>query len=239
MLILFTDFGVRGPYVGEMKIVIESLVPGLPVIDLMHDAPRFNPRASAYLLAAMLEDLPGKCVVCGVVDPGVGSDRLPVVYRCDQRWFVGPGNGLFEIAARRSRNCDRWQITEAYDPPSASFHGRDIFAPIAARLAVGDTVEMVGLESEAAVEWPDDLTEVIYIDDFGNAMTGIRAERVEVETSLAINGRPLFKARTFSDLPPGVPFWYENSLGLVEIAVNQGNATSLLGLEIGTPVAGF
>ena len=240
MLILFTDFGFRGPYVGEMKIVIESLAPGLPVIDLMHDAPCFNPRASAYLLAAMLEDLPEKCVVCGVVDPGVGSERPPVVYRCDQRWFVGPGNGLFEIAARRSRSCGRWRIRTDYEPPSASFHGRDIFAPIAARLALGDSVELAALDSDEGVAgWPDDLTEVIYIDAFGNAMTGIRAERVDAGSSLAIMGRPLFRARTFSDLPSGVPFWYVNSLGLVEIAVNQGSAAEQLGLEIGTPLGGF
>ena len=102
MIIVFTDFGVRGPYLGQMYAVLAREAPGVKVIELMADAPRFDPRAAAYLLAALTPDFPPPCVFLCVVDPGVGADRPAIVVEADGRMFVGPGNGLFELVSRRA-----------------------------------------------------------------------------------------------------------------------------------------
>lgn len=237
MIFLFTDFGWQGPYVGQMKAVIEGLAPGAAVIDLMHDAPAFRPKPSAYLLAALLDYLPQDAIVCAVVDPGVGGTRPGVLAHADGRWLVGPGNGLFEIALRRASATRLERLTREPVYLSASFHGRDFFAPAAARLARGEQAPTAPLESESRPgrDWPDELAEIVYIDGYGNAMTGLPAASLK-GAPLLTGGRRLRCLRTFSDAAPGEAFWYANSIGLAEIAVNQGDAARLLDLDIGSQV---
>jgi S-adenosylmethionine hydrolase len=103
MFVLFTDFGLHGPYTGQMKAVLQQMAPGIPAIDLFADAPVGNPKASAYLLAVYAEWFPAGTIFLGVVDPGVGGTRPPVILKADSRWYVGPGNGLFELVQRRAR----------------------------------------------------------------------------------------------------------------------------------------
>ncbi len=239
MIVLLTDFGIGAPYVGQMKAALHREAPGVPVIDLFHDLPAFDPRAAAFLLAAYQPDFPPGSVFLCVVDPGVGGDsRLPLALWADTHWYVGPDNGLFEIVARRAGQRRHWRITWQPQRLSASFHGRDIFAPVAARLASG--APPPGEEQPewpAPVgEWPDDLARIIYIDNFGNAITGLRAGGLKATTRLAIKDRTLPRARTFSNVPRGEAFWYENANGLAEIAVNQGRAADLLGLAVGQDV---
>jgi S-adenosylmethionine hydrolase len=119
---------------------------------------------------------------------------------------------------------------------SASFHGRDLFAPVAAMLARGDDVASEARSEDEArrPHWPNDLKEVIYLDNFGNAMTGLRAKNVPTGSEMIVNDHRLARARTFSDLPEGSAFWYENSSGLVEFAVNQGDAKSILDIDVGS-----
>ena len=135
MIVLFTDFGLTGPYTGQMKAVLARNAPAVPVIDLFADAPAFQPYLSAYLLGAYCGAVPQGGVLLGVVDPGVGTDRLPLVVRADGRWYVGPDNGLFELVMRRAAVVEAWTIDWRPDRLSASFHGRDLFAPVAAKLA--------------------------------------------------------------------------------------------------------
>jgi S-adenosylmethionine hydrolase len=139
---------------------------------------------------------------------------------------------------RRAHAVLAWDITWKPELLSASFHGRDLFAPVAGMLARGDPPpgepRLPGIERRP--EWPDDLAEIVYIDHYGNAMTGIRAVQLPPTARLAVAGRVLERARTFGDLPPGGAFWYENSNGLAEIAVNQGRADRHLGLAAGTGV---
>ena len=238
MILLFTDFGHAGPYVGQMHGVLAEAVPGIPVIDLMHDAPRHDPRRAAYLLAALTDRMPAGSVCVAVVDPGVGGDRPPVVLEADGRRFVGPGNGLLEPVARRAGDSRWWRITWRPSVLSASFHGRDLFAPVAGRLAAG--AEMAALAEPCAggggADWPDDLAEVVYVDGFGNAMTGLRAAAVDDGAVLLAGGRRLTRAETFGAVHEGAAFWYANSLGLVEIAVNCGSAARDLGLAVGSGV---
>ena len=238
MIVLFTDFGLSGPYTGQMKAVLHQTAPAMPVVDLFADAPAGNPKASAYLLAAYAPWFPASTIFLCVVDPGVGGARPPIIVEADGRWFVGPGNGLFELVQRRAQQTRTWDIDWQPERLSASFHGRDLFAPVAAMLARGEAPPGQPRVDRAdrRADWPDDLSEIIYIDHYGNAMTGLRAAALPRDGRLVAAGRLLERARTFSDLPPGTAFWYENSNGLVEIAVNQGRADRELGLSIGTLV---
>ena len=240
MIVLFTDFGPTGPYIGQMTAVLHQLAPQVPVIDLINDAPAFEPRASAYLLAALSCDFPDDAIFLGIIDPGVGGTRLPIVVKTATRWFVGPDNGLFDIAIRHSviEDVRAWQIT--YEPKhlSASFHGRDLFAPVAAAVALGEPVpgKEISIEALFKTGWPEDLAEIIYLDHFGNAITGIRAKNLSANTVLQCSNMTITHARVFSDVETGALFWYENANGLVEIAVNQGRADDF-GLNIGTAVS--
>lgn len=238
MIILFTDFGDSGPYVGQMKAVLGREAPGVPIIDLLHDAPAFEAKWSAYLLASLVDVFPTDIVFLCIIDPGVGGDRKPIVVEADGRRYVGPDNGLFELIIRHANEARLWHITWQPENLSASFHGRDLFAPVAAMLARGEDVpgEECPIDEARRPDWPDDLAEIVYVDHFGNAMTGLRAATIPAGAELEANGHRLAKGRTFSEAAPGQPFWYENSNGLAEIAVNQGRAREALGLHVGTAV---
>jgi S-adenosylmethionine hydrolase len=240
MILMFTDFGHGGPYLGQMRISIERHAPGVPVVELMSDLAPMNARAAAYLLASLSSEIPPGAVLLGVVDPGVGTEsRQPVVMRAADRWYVGPGNGLFSIVAQHHSPTQAWQISWRPSRLSNSFHGRDLFAPVAAMLARGDEVPGDPVESASIGpgDWPDDLAEIIYLDSFGNAMTWMRASTLGNRRDLEIRGRRVSRARTFGDVPPGEAFWYANGCGLAEIAVSQGNAREQLGLQVGDQVA--
>lgn len=237
MFVLFTDFGFRGPYVGQMKAVLTSGA-DLPVVDLMHDAPAFDPRASAYLLRAFAASVPRASVIVAVVDPGVGSQRRAIAAQADGRWLVGPDNGLLAPLLQEARDVTVWTLDVGEDA-AATFHGRDVFAPAAVKVANGfapgaETVSAAGLVGQ---DWPSDESQVIYVDDYGNVMTGLRGSRVPGQALLCARGHRIRRANTFSDVPRGEPFWYVNSSGLVEVAVNQGSARDRLNLTPGTPVA--
>jgi S-adenosylmethionine hydrolase len=255
MIALFTDFGLEGPYVGQMKAVLHRLAPAVPVIDLFADLPPFDPQAAAYLLAAYAPELPTGAVLLCVVDPGVGGARRPAVLEADGHLYVGPDNGLFEIVARRAAQARWWEVLWRPERLSASFHGRDLFAPTAARLARGERLPddeadtAPGEDGEPPLgaprplallrrpDWPDELARIVYVDRFGNAMTGMRAAALAPGATLAIGRHRVGPARTFGDVEPGTAFWYANSSGLAEIAVNQGRADTVLGIGVGAPVA--
>lgn len=238
MIALFTDFGLNGPYVGQMHAVLASLAPAETIVDLQHDVPRHDARAGAYLLASVLGPFPPGTVFLCVVDPGVGSPRRAMVVHAGEHWFVGPDNGLFEIVARRAARCECREILWRPAQLSSTFHGRDLFAPVAASVALGTLPESgpARLTVPADRPWPDELAEVIYIDAFGNAATGLLAAGAGPGMILHAGGRPLTYADTFSAVPLGQPFWYRNSCGLVGIAVNGGSAAADLGVRAGDPV---
>ena len=233
MILSFTDFGWRGPYLGEMRAAALREAPGVVYVDLLADAPAFRPDLAAYLLAALARRFTRGDVVLAVVDPGVGSERAPLALEVDGIWFVGPDNGLFEIVLRRAGTVQPHVITWRPESLSSSFHGRDLFAPVAARLASG---RLDGLEQAAPrryAQWPDDLDCVVHIDAFGNLITGRRAASLDPAATLNVGGSAVRPARTFAEVPHGCLFWYANSSGLVEIAMNGGDAASRLGLAIG------
>jgi len=237
MIFLFSDFGAADIYVGQVKAVLQQHAPKVPVIDLLHEAPRFDIKAGAHLLAALAARLSKGSVTLAVVDPGVGGPREPVAVLADGRWFVGPDNGLVSVAAARAKKTEVLSIGWRPKNLSATFHGRDLFAPVAAMLARGNR-KMPKLKKTAlaASFGPDDLPEVIYVDHFGSLVTGLRAGVVPQGRKLVINGRGIPHAQVFSEVRQGELFWYENSLDLVEIATNAGSAAATLGVRVGQPV---
>ncbi|MGH8671602.1 MAG: SAM hydrolase/SAM-dependent halogenase family protein [Burkholderiales bacterium] len=237
MIVLFTDYGTHDLYVGQIRAVLAQYAPDVPVIDLLHEVPNFNITSGAHLLAALVVQFPQESVFLSVVDPGVGGARKPVVVRADERWYVGPDNGLLSVLAARAGDSKAWQINWRPKELSHCFHGRDLFAPIAGMISNG------GLPKDALSESNDlevqisteDLAEIIYIDHYGNAVTGMRASTLPHETKIKLGTHLVGYARVFSDLPAGRVFWHRNSLGLIEIAVNCGSAAQQLGITVGQP----
>ncbi|MFH1043693.1 MAG: SAM-dependent chlorinase/fluorinase [Pseudomonadota bacterium] len=235
-IVLFTDFGSGDLYVGQVKAVLQRLAPGMAVIDLLHDAPAFNVRASAHLLAAMVGYFADDSVFLAVVDPGVGGMRNAVVVQADERRYVGPDNGLLSVVGARAVKGDCRRIVWRPEQLSDSFHGRDLFAPVAATLAVQGSLPKGWFERAGRLEvefGADDLPEIIYVDHYGNAHSGIRASGIARDAVLVVGEHRLSYARVFSEAAAGEVFWYENGQGLVEIAVNRGSAAQRLELKIG------
>lgn len=238
VIFLFTDYGGGDLYAGQVKAVLARLAPGIPAIDLTHDAPAFRVTAGAHLLAALSAGCNEGDVVLAVVDPGVGSDRAAVALKARGVWYVGPDNGLLAVVAARAPAAQVWEIAWRPETITPSFHGRDLFAPMGAWLATGRVAAGMLSRRDSLAVGSDgaDLAQIIYIDHFGNAMTGLRAAHLMREAWLLCGGQELGYARVFSDTPPGGLFWYENSLGLAEIAMNQGSAAHTLHLSVGQPV---
>ncbi|WP_169543288.1 SAM hydrolase/SAM-dependent halogenase family protein [Sneathiella aquimaris] len=237
MILLFTDFGATGPYQAQMIASIRKAGYQGDVLSLFAEAPVFSPAAAGHLLAAYAADFPEGSVFLSIVDPGVGTDRRALVVKSNNRWFVGPDNGLLEQALRRDANAAAWEIVWRPDSLSASFHGRDLFAPIAARIktnSVERDLKPIAPEDLLTENGAAELSQIIYIDHYGNAMTGlvgangIRRIRIK-EVSLPL-------VRVFSDVAVGEPLAYVNANGLIEIAVNQGRADAYFGLTIGSQV---
>jgi S-adenosyl-L-methionine hydrolase (adenosine-forming) len=235
--------------------VIAVICPDARVIDLTHGVPRGDVRAGALILAGALPYLPVG-VHLAVVDPGVGSDRRAVALAtADGRRLVGPDNGLLWLAAERAGG-----VVEAVDiggsqfalaPVSATFHGRDIFAPVAAHLAAGARVVAAGEPIDpgglARLELPRAtvhdgvlIAHVVYVDRFGNVQLDARDWALRPGARLAARVRgeawPGAYGRTFADVAPGELLVYEDSYGRLALAVNQGSAVDRLGVSVGDEV---
>jgi S-adenosyl-L-methionine hydrolase (adenosine-forming) len=241
MIVLFTDFGIHDPYVGLVKARIAEHAPALPVIDLLHQAPDYNAHAGSHLIAAFAPGFaPGTVFVC-VVDPGVGTLRDGVVVMAGGHWFVGPDNGLLSIVAARHADSRIWRIKWRPEGASPTFHGRDLFAVIAALIAKGEfPSDKLDEKGQLDVEFDaGDLNRIIYIDHFGNAWTGHRAEGIPQSSRVVAGHAEFSRAETFGAVGKGEGFWFTNSIGLLELAVNRGNAANKLGLKVGDTIKVF
>jgi S-adenosyl-L-methionine hydrolase (adenosine-forming) len=235
---LLSDFGT-GPYVGQMRLLLAAARPSLSVIDLISNLVPFRPDLAAYLLPGLVRDLPARTLYVCVVDPGVGSERGVLAVRIGKDWFLAPDNGLLSVLVQRQRGAARaWRIHWRPCGMSATFHGRDLFIPLAVQISNGvlpgavaiDPTEMQG------ADWPAAAAKVCYIDHYGNSLSGLVAAEIPADAVVHVAGASVRGARTFSDVVPGTAFWYENAFGLLEIAVNQGRADQTLGLRPGDPI---
>ncbi|MCG6941331.1 MAG: SAM-dependent chlorinase/fluorinase [Thiohalocapsa sp.] len=235
---LVTDFGA-GPYVGQIWLLLAAARPALPVIELVGDLAPFRPDLAAFLLPGLLQRMPPGTLYLCVVDPGVGTDRAILAAEVGRDWLVAPDNGLLVPLLRAaSEAVSLWRIAWRPTAASATFHGRDIFTPIAQQVCAGVLPAAVRMEPGAMVgaELPAALAAVCYVDHYGNLVSGMRAADVPHDAVINVAGERIARARTFSDVGVGQPFWYENAFGLLEIAVNQGRADSRLGLSPGDPL---
>ncbi len=258
-IVILTDFGYRDHYVGVMKGVIASICPQARIIDLVHGIPPQQVLAGALALRECVGFFPRDSIFLAVVDPGVGTDRKAIAVETrDGLRLVGPDNGLLWLAAERAEIKTIVELRSArYRLPkvSASFHGRDIFAPAAAWLGRGVPMNQLGPPLKAMiridpgarlVERPNQLEgEVIYIDGFGNLITNINRRSFErfarqfpqCRLSIRMERRaPLFVHRTYAEAPPGAPLAMFGSFDLLEIAVRDGNAASHFQAKQGSPV---
>ncbi|TBH20487.1 SAM hydrolase/SAM-dependent halogenase family protein [Thermus thermamylovorans] len=248
-----SDFGLEDPYAGVVKAVLGQRAPGVPVRDLAHLLPPQDLRRAAFALFQALPYLPEGAVVLGVVDPGVGTARRAIA-ALGRRFYVGPDNGLFTLAwlldpPRRAFLLERVAPPDpqgvlpppGWTPGHHTFHGRDLFAPAAARLALGLPPE--GLGPEVPVEGlarlplrlgPGPEGEILTFDRFGNAVTTLL--RAPLGGWVGVGERRIPIRRTFGEVGEGEAVAYLGSAGLLEVGVNRGNAREALGLEEGMPV---
>ncbi len=236
MIALFTDFGTMDSYVGQLHARLRAAAPAVPVIDLFHGVAPYNVRAAAYLLPAYASALPSRTVFLCVVDPGVGGTRRPVCLEANDCWFVGPDNGLFALLLRRAHKPRVREITWRPEHLSHTFHGRDLFAPVAAELALGNAPVSLETKIEDRTDWPDDLAEIIHVDHYGNGITGIRASNMRSDARLRVGALTIASGSHYAERCDHDVFWYENANGLVEIAAARGSAAHQCGLSVGTPV---
>ncbi|GAB4357372.1 MAG: SAM-dependent chlorinase/fluorinase [Cyanophyceae cyanobacterium] len=253
---LLTDFGTGDGYVGILKGVMLTLAPTAILVDLTHDVPRQNVRAGRFCLANAVDYFPPETVYLAVVDPGVGGDRRAVAVRCDRGWLVGPDNGLLGGVLERYPAIAAVELTEPSawrtPNPSNTFHGRDLFAPVAARLAMGTPLDQLGraIAPDSLRDLPPlnlknmdvDGTAAIagqiqYIDHFGNGITNIPGDRVLGKTWRAVVGdRAIGSARTYGDVPSGSLIALIGSHGWIEIACNGHSAAAIVPFTWTDPV---
>jgi len=248
LIALLTDFGLADPYVGQMKAVLLSAAPGVSLVDVSHGVARGDVAQAAFFLAATLPWLPPGSVVAAVVDPGVGTARRALVVEIASRLVAAPDNGLLTLALAQAAGYRVFDATPRSAPASATFHGRDVFAPLAARLAQGEAPSSLGqaLSRDALVILPgltakrrgDVVTaRVLSVDGFGNVVTSCDVARFGAACArpqlLAPAPRALAPAATYADLGPGEVGLLAGSQGYLELAVNGGSAAALLGLARG------
>lgn len=252
LITLTTDFGWRDSYVAQMKGVILSIDPNGRITDLSHDIARHDITEGALFLAGALPFFPPGTINVAVVDPGVGSSRNPIVASLGDQYLVCPDNGLLTLVARELK-IKAIHIIENKDymrgEISATFHGRDIFAPAAAHLANGVPLESFGPKSDDYVTLdigePSSSSKnhvdgvVIHVDRFGNSITNIRPRNLQNREAGTIRCGPCEMEgikRTYADVPRGKEVALYGSSGFLEIAVNTGNAADIFGLRPGTRV---
>lgn len=255
IITLTTDFGDRDPYVGVMKGVILSITPEAIIVDITHHVPPQNVHEAAYVLSSAISYFPAGSIHVAVVDPGVGTERRPVVVRTDRAFYVAPDNGLLTPILQRERVLEAVHLTnDTYWLPHVShtFHGRDIFAPVAAYLARGVPLNALGValspDDLVRLEWtqphtlPDGSVEgmVVHIDHFGNIITNIPAHLLAdpAETWIfEVGGRHVQGLkRAYAEVQVGEPLALIGSNGTLEFSVREGNAAALWGVQVGEKV---
>jgi S-adenosylmethionine hydrolase len=255
IITLTTDFGLKDPYVAEIKAVVLDVCPAATIVDVSHEIDKFNTRMGAYILASASAHFPNGTIHVAVVDPGVGTKRKPILIQTKHASFVGPDNGILTLAARNQGTEHVYEITNQnlmLPKISDTFHGRDVFAPAAARLAGGTPPADFGPQTHRIVT-PDFtkvikkknmlLGEVLYIDSFGNIITNIYEKQLEsiniqktVSMKLGKTRLSLRLCRSYAEVRAQKPLALIGSHNFLEIAINQGNASKTLNANVGEKV---
>lgn len=247
IITLLTDFGAKDYFVGAMKGVILSANSSARIVDVTHDIPPQDIHAAAFNLLACYRDFPAGTIHVAVVDPGVGSGRRPLIIECARQLFVGPDNGLFSWICEREAEFGARSVTAEKlfrQPTSRTFHGRDVFAPVAAALSNGVSPEefgpridnLVRLESLTPKTRTDGTIEaaIIHIDRFGNCITNLTFDHLQTgagKSKLIVNEHEISSLRQFfsegADSDNEL-FMIAGSAGFIEIAARNSSAAEIL-----------
>jgi S-adenosylmethionine hydrolase len=255
IITLTTDFGQQDHYVGAMKGVILTLCPEAQLVDISHEIPPFSVPAAAYAIDQAAPFFPRATVHVVVIDPGVGTERKPLLVAASNQFFVAPDNGVLSFILRRDRKAQAWEIQNSklrLPKVSATFHGRDIFAVTAAAIAaaavkpeeagnvVSEPVMHVDLEPHTlgTNAWQGS---VLSVDHFGNIVTNFASadfqQFLEGTFSLSAGTGTVTTLRnSFGGAPAGLCFAYTGSSGFIELALNQGSAAAHLGIRAGDSI---
>ena len=251
VITLTTDFGQADGYVGAMKGVMLSICPDAALVDISHEIRPQAVEQAAYVLSTVVSYHPPGAVHLVVVDPGVGSERRPIAVRTERAAYVGPDNGVLSLALAQDPARQAVRLTgPRYRLPSvsATFHGRDIFAPAAAHLACGAPLDEMGeaLDLSDLVELPAPAPEpqpggwqctILHVDRFGNLITNFQIQPQQRGLRVNAGGQWIDQvSRTFSDVDPGELLAYEGSSGYLEIAAREENAAEILSLGVGDTI---
>jgi len=254
ILTLTTDFGLKDHYVGAMKAVILGISPDVRLVDISHEIPPQDIMAAAWVMRNAAMHFPPKTVHLVVVDPGVGTERDPVIIEMEDQFFVGPDNGIFSLIA----DAFEYKATKLTNPEfwkkgtSRTFHGRDIFAPVAAHLTKGIPVSSFGEKIQEIVtyRWAIPIADkdgiqgwIVHIDRFGNLISNI--PKSMLASILGNRNFKIYVGNTilneilpaFGSVHDGEPVAYIGSSDVLEIAINKGNAKEMLGVQKGAQIS--
>jgi S-adenosylmethionine hydrolase len=245
IITVLTDFGTADSYVAEVKGVLLSRAPGAVLVDITHDVGAGDIRSAAYLLGRTWHRFPASTIHLAVVDPGVGTSRAALAIRAHEQYFVAPDNGIL-TAVLRDAEVEAVALPTP-DSATPTFHGRDVFAPAAAELAVGVSLTELGLRfhgipKRLAYTSPHQegrwtVGEIVYVDRFGTVITNLSAELIPSQAVFEIDDLQIGPlVRTYTDVATGGLLAYVGSDGAVEIAVRDGSAAQRLGVGIGGQV---
>lgn len=255
IITLTSDFGLQDHYVSAMKAVILGITPDVRLVDISHDIPPQDIMAGAWVVRNAAFLFPPGTVHLVVVDPGVGTSRHPVALKIKDQYFVGPDNGIFsllfkdfEYEACKLNNSEYWRTGEV----SKTFHGRDIFAPVAAHLSSGIPLNEIGdpINELETYHWAVPIADkdglqgwVLHIDRFGNLITNISKELIDdhikkKDMKIYVGNTMLNKVvSTFGDVEEGEPAAFIGSSGMLEIGINKGNAARMLSVDKGAQIS--
>jgi len=253
IITLTTDFGYQDHYVSAMKAVILNIQPSIRFVDVSHDIPAQDIMAGAWILKNSAFLYPKGTIHLAVIDPGVGTARKPIILQLNDHFFVGPDNGLFSLLCE-SGEVEAYEITNSEfmrKTVSVTFHGRDIFAPAAAHLAKGASLDEFGprLDDINRYRWATPISDkegiqgwVVHIDTFGNLITNIPKDMLTQNTSHELRiyaGTSILHSivTTYASVAEGEAAAYIGSSDMLEISVNKGNAGELLNIRKGAPVS--
>ena len=256
IITLLTDFGTQDYFVGAMKGAILSINPHATIVDITHEIPPQDIQAAAFNLLASYKDFPAGTIHLAVVDPGVGSDRRAILVECANQFFIGPDNGLFSWISEREGKFSAWQITNEEffrSPISATFHGRDVFAPVAAGLSngrapgeLGPPLDNIVMLAPLLPRTTGDSIEgsIIHIDRFGNCITNLTSEHINEEriaagAKMIVSSKEITSIRRFfadQSASNDELFMLVGSAGFVEIAAQNASAARTLSAKRGDTV---
>jgi len=253
IITLTTDFGLGDHYAGVMKGVILGICPNARIVDITHDCRPYDVSEAAFTIAQAYRYFPPKTVHVVVVDPGVGTERRAILVQAAGQFFVGPDNGVFAFILSESKPKVREVTNRKYfrQPVSQTFHGRDVFAPVAAHLAKGVSAARMGKpidnylrprslkpERTARRGWTG---QVLKVDRFGNLITNFLADEfpraLQEPFEMAVGLRQVNRlAPNYEQFGPGEVFVIVGSSGYLEVSAGQASAAKILGVAAGAPV---